>query len=154
MINDILPKIANFCAYQERCLLEVNEKLTNLEVNDDDKLLIVNWLIENNYLNEERFAEIFSGSKFRQLNWGKAKIKYALSQKKIHADLIQKCLNKIDDTDYRNVIEKLIEKKFKELKDINLYTKKGKVLSFLLSKGFVFDDVKQSLDLHFKNNNT
>jgi regulatory protein len=66
--KEALIKAANFCAYQERTQKEVRSKLAELEVLGDESEEIIVWLIENNYLNEERFARIFAGSKFRQKN--------------------------------------------------------------------------------------
>ncbi|MBP6385247.1 MAG: RecX family transcriptional regulator [Pseudarcicella sp.] len=154
MSKEILPQMASFCAYQERCMLEIHQKLNDLGITNEDKIAVIEWLETNNFINEERFAEVYAGSKFRQLQWGKAKIKYALSQKKINSNLINQSLNKIDEADYQKTIQKLIEKKYKDTKETNLHTKKSKVLNFLLSKGFTFNEVKANLDIQFKNYNS
>ena len=78
-----LQKLKHYCAYQERCHQEVKEKLYSLEMHKQDVEIIISQLIEENYLNEERFAIQYAGSKFRIKHWGKVKIKHALKQKQV-----------------------------------------------------------------------
>jgi regulatory protein len=102
-----LPKLKQYCAYQERCHSEVKEKLYSYGVYGDDADSIVSQLIEENYLNEERFALHFAGGKFKMKQWGKMKIKYSLKQKQVSNYCIKKALNSIDDVEYEAVLEKL-----------------------------------------------
>jgi len=78
-----LPKAKNYCAYQERCHSEVKDKLYGFGLNKNETEQIISTLIEENYLNEERFAISFAGGHFRIKNWGRIKIKIALKQKKV-----------------------------------------------------------------------
>lgn len=52
--------------------------------------LLLSQLIEENYLNEERFAIAYAGGKFRINQWGKTKIKYNLTQKQVSNYCIKK----------------------------------------------------------------
>jgi regulatory protein len=92
--SQALEKIKHYCAYQERCHSEVKEKLFGygLTKNEADDILL--FLIENNYLNEQRYAEQFAGGHFRSKKWGRIKIRYALRQKQISDPCILKALKK------------------------------------------------------------
>jgi len=81
--KEALIKAASFCAYQERTHKEVRTRLSELEVVGDESEAILTYLIKNNYLNEERFARIFAGSKFRQKKWGRIKIRQELKMRGI-----------------------------------------------------------------------
>ncbi len=132
-----LPKIKQYCAYQERCHQEVKEKLYSFGLYKKDVEQIISQLIEENYLNEERFAILYAGGKFRMKQWGKVKIKYALKQKQISEYSIKKALKEISETDYLKTLHKLAEQKLKTLKsEKNIFRKKRNLQDFLLQKGF------------------
>ena len=100
-------------------------------------------LIEENFLNEERFAKAFVTGKFRQNKWGKQKIKMQLKAKRVSSYCIRKGLEEIDEEDYINVLERLWNKKYLTLRDADEYVKKQKVIKFLLGKGYDYEDIKQ-----------
>ena len=85
-----LQKIKHYCAYQERCHSEVKEKLYGVGLRKNEVDEIISTLIEENYLNEERFAIQFAGGHFRIKNWGRVKIKYELKQKQVSDYCIKK----------------------------------------------------------------
>jgi regulatory protein len=135
-----LPKIKQYCAYQERCHREVKEKLLSYGIYKNDAEEIISKLIEENYLNEERFAILFAGGKCRVKQWGKMKIKYELKQKGISEYCIKKALKNIDADDYEATLKKLAEQKLKILKsEKNIFIKKGKLQDFLFRRGFETD---------------
>lgn len=131
-------KIASYCAYQERCQQEVRNKLYSYELfrNQVDEILA--WLITENFVNEERFAQTYAGSKFRVKKWGKYKIRQALIQKDISEYCIKKGMQEIGDEDYRATISNLTAKKLNEyrLRVSNPYQLKDKTAKFIISKGF------------------
>ena len=135
--EEALQKVKQYCAYQERCHSEVKEKLYSfgLHKNDVDELL--SELISENYLNEERFAMLFAGGKFRIKQWGRVKIKYGLKQKNVSDYCIKKALKAIDEKDYNTTLVKLFEQKLKTLKaEKNIFIKKRKLHDHLIQKGF------------------
>ena len=132
-----IPKIKQYCAYQERCHAEVKDKLYSFGLHRKDVDEIIVLLIGENYLNEERFAIHYAGGKFRMKHWGKNKIKQALKQKQVSDYCIKKALKEIDDADYIKTFEKLVEQKMKTLKsEKNIFIKKKKLQGFLLMKGY------------------
>jgi regulatory protein len=145
--NEIKSRIERFCAYQERSPFEVKKKLRPLTI--DPKLVddILASLIEDGFVNMQRFIESYVQGKVNQKRWGKLKIKNGLIQNRIPADVIQDALNSIDLEKYQNNIEILAVKKIRGLKkEASSYEKKSKVLRFLSSKGYTLSDCE---DLDF-----
>ncbi len=130
-------KIRHYCAYQERCHKEVKEKLYSFKLRKAEVEELLSDLIEENFLNEERFAQHFVRGKFALKNWGKTKIVYALKQKGISEYCINKAIKTIDGNNYQQTIKKLAEKKLQLLKsEKNIFVKKTKLRNYLLQKGF------------------
>jgi regulatory protein len=139
-------KIKLYCAYQERCGMEVREKLYLFGLDTKDAEQIISQLIEGNYLNEERFAIQYAGAKFRIKQWGKLKIKYALKQKQVSEFFIKKALNEINKGDYQKTLNKLAEQKLKILKgERNIFIRKRKLYDYLLQKGYERELIKEVL---------
>src|SRR5438270_12651451 len=95
-----LQKLKQYCAYQERSHSEVQQKLWDLGVYRSEHDEIISTLIEEDYLNEERFAKQFAGGKFRLKEWGRKKIYYALREKKVSDYNIKKAMKEIDQDVY------------------------------------------------------
>jgi regulatory protein len=132
-------KIKHYCAYQERSHAEVKQKLYGYGLYKNEVDLLLSNLIEENYLNEERFAIAFAGGKFRIKQWGKTKIKYGLSQKQVSAYCIKKALASIAEEDYEKTLQKLAQEKLKTLQsEKNIFAKKSKLQNYLMGKGYEF----------------
>ena len=131
-----LQKLKQYCAYQERCHSEVKEKLYNLGVWKKDRDEIIAALIEENYLNEERFAIAFAGGRFRIKQWGRVKIRFELKQKQVSEYSIKKSLKQIPEPEYIKVLAKLAEEKYTALKGEQWLVRKKKTLDYLLQKGY------------------
>jgi regulatory protein len=132
-----LPKAKHYCAYQERCHAEVKDKLYSFGLNKNEVAQIISTLIEENYLNEERFAIMYAGGHFRTKQWGRIKIKYELKKKQISDYCIQQALAAIDDKEYIKTFSKLTTLKLDSLKnEKNLFLKKRKLQEHLRMKGY------------------
>jgi regulatory protein len=136
-----LQKLKQYCAYQERCHQEVKEKLYSLGVWKRDHDEIIATLIEENYLNEERFAIAYAGGKYRIKSWGRVKIKYELKQKQVSEYCIKKALKQIDETDYVATLRKLASEKYQSLKGEQYLIRKKKTMDYLMGRGFEADVV-------------
>jgi regulatory protein len=144
--EEALQKLKHYCAYQERSHSEVKEKLYSLGVWKKDHDEIIAKLIEENYLNEERFAIAFAGGKFRVKQWGRVKIKYELKQKQVSDYSIKKALKQIDEEDYLKVLGKLAKKKYTSLKSEQYLIRKKKTMDYLVRRGFEIDLALQMLE--------
>jgi regulatory protein len=141
-------KIKHYCAYQERAHAEVKQKLYGYGLYKNEVEELMSQLIEENYLNEERFAIAFAGGKFRIKHWGKTKIKYELAQKQVSAYCIKKALDSILDEDYEKTLAKLAAEKLKTLQgETNIFTKKSKLQNYLVGKGYEFGVVGKVVNL-------
>jgi regulatory protein len=129
-------KAAAYCAYQERSQQEVREKLYTLKVQRDDIENIIAKLVQDNFINEERFAIAYAGGKFRTKQWGKVKIKMMLQQKQVSAFCITKALNEINKDDYLQTLQQLIIAAETKIDEKNPQVKKHLISQKLISKGF------------------
>ena len=131
-----LQKLKHYCAYQERCHSEVREKLYRLGVWKKDHDAIISTLIEEDYLNEERFAMAWAGGKWRVKQWGRVRIKYELKQKQISEYCIRKALQQIPEDEYLLTLEKLAAKKYASLKGEQYLVRKKKTRDYLIHRGY------------------
>lgn len=136
---EIKQKMANYCVYQDRCHEEVEQKMREFVLIPEAKEEILLYLIQENFLNEERFVRSYIRGKFYMKGWGRVKIKLNLLQKKINEKLISKCWNEIDDADYENEMEKQYQTYYSKLSGLKEYQKKMKTIKYLLSRGFEYE---------------
>ena len=135
-IKETIEKIQSFCALQDRCQWEVENKMRKWGVKEDIIENILTDLILEKFIDENRFSESFCRGKFRIKRWGKVKIKNELILRKISFPCIQKGLEQIEDKEYYSVLKELYEKKKNSLKDKNQFIRKGKIAKYLEQKGF------------------
>jgi regulatory protein len=135
-----LQNIKQFCAYQDRSHSEAKERLYSFGLNTTEVENIVSELIQEDYLNEERFARAFARGKFRMKKWGKVKIKYELKHRQVSEYCIRKAFTEIDEVEYEKTLRHLLEQKAASLKsEKNIFMKKRKLTDYLLQKGFERD---------------
>lgn len=142
-----LQKARHYCGYQERSHLEVKEKLYSFGLYKQQVEELLSQLIEENYLNEERYAIQFAGGRFRMKQWGRVKIKYELKQKRVSEYCIKKAMKEIDEADYLSTLQTLATKKWASIKGegVNHYVKLSKTTDYLLQKGYEPELIKQAL---------
>ncbi len=129
-------KIRHYCAYQERSHQEVINKLYSYGLYKKEVDELVSGLVEENFLNEERFALAFAGGKFRVRQWGKVKIKYELRQRGVSDYSIKKALAAIIEDDYQATLEKLCEAKIREVGGVEKLSGRSRVQQYLIQKGY------------------
>ena len=136
--DQAFQKLKHYCAYQERSHDEVKQKLYGFGLHRQEVEESISKLIEENYLNEERFAIAFAGGRFRSKQWGKVKIEYELKQKKVSPYCIRIALNEIDEDAYLKTLQQLARKKWNSLKGpgATVYVKSSKTTTYLLQRGF------------------
>jgi regulatory protein len=131
-----LDKLQKYCAYQDRCHKEVRNKLYELGIYGEDQGQIIVELIAENFLNEERFARSYARGKFRMKKWGKMKIIQGLKQRQVSEYCIKKGLKEIDDEEYEEKLQKLLERKNELLREKNIYVKRKKLFNYAYQKGY------------------
>ncbi|MBB5394679.1 regulatory protein RecX [Mucilaginibacter sp. AK015] len=138
-VNVAMAKAEHYCAYQERSQQEVRNKLYDWGLWPDAVENIITRLIEENYLNEDRFAKAYTKGKFNQKGWGKIKIKQGLKFKNVSPVLIKKALLTIDASDYMDTLTRLMQKKAATLPEKDPYKRRYKLQQYALSRGFETD---------------
>jgi len=140
--NLFMQKAQRFCAYQERSVYQTEKKLKELGAGEGTITLVLKKLQEDDFINQERFTEIFVTSKLKLNKWGKIKIIAELKAHKIPEEIISKFVKNIDDTLYKKILSELIIKKNKELvKENNPQLKQQKIINYCFSKGFEFESI-------------
>jgi len=134
--KDLFLKLCRFCAYRERAISEVVQKMNDLEIKDNVQLDLLYLLQEENFLNEARFAQSFVQGKFRNNDWGKNKIYKALLEKNVDRALIDKAINNLDDEEYTTKIINLASKKYYKVKTKNVFETRKKIADYLQRKGY------------------
>ena len=145
-IDDLIVKLESYCAYQERCLFEIQNKLNQLGATESKAKKVIEHLEKFRFYDQKRFAQSFAQGKLRINKWGKAKIKAALIQKFIDKETIKDALYSIDYDEYLSILKGLIHRKNTELsKEKDEWLKKQKILRFLSSRGFSYDEIQEFL---------
>lgn len=143
--EEALQKLRQYCAYQERSHYEVQQKLYDLGIRRQEHDEVIATLIEEDYLNEERFAKAFAGGKFRMKEWGRKKIYYALKEKKVSEYSIKQAMKEIDEEEYQKNLKELVTQKYEALKDEQFLVRKRKTIDYMIQKGYEFDLVTRAL---------
>jgi regulatory protein len=134
--KEALPRLRKYCAYQERCHQELKQKMYGWNMYGSDIDQLITQLIEEGFLNEERYAKALAGGKFRQKGWGRKKIENTLKMKGISGYLLSAAMKEIDGDDYKKKLVLLLEKKKRTLKSETVMNEKQKLARFAIGKGY------------------
>ena len=134
--DQVLDKMAKYCAYQERCVKEVCDKLKTFDIAEDEKTEILDYLLDNHFVNDERYAKAFVRGKVNQSGWGVNKIRFHLIQKGIDKDIIDEALGQTDEEAYRQRLIDILKTKAKTVKADSDFEKKRKLAAYAMQKGF------------------
>jgi regulatory protein len=147
-LQEAWGKIQKYCAYQERCHKEVKEKLYSYSLSTNEVDELTDRLIQENYLNEERFAKAYAGGKFRVKKWGRIKILLELKFRDISPYCIKEGMKEIDDVLYYEQLKTILYKRWEAMrKESNVLMRRKKTSSYLIAKGYepdlVWDILKE-----------
>lgn len=149
-LEEALKKMGRFCAYQDRCHQEVRQKLREMRMIPEAIDHIIGYLIEHDFLNEQRFADSFTRGKFRMKHWGKERIVRELKQRDISPYVIRKALREIPDQEYEPALDHLARKRLAALSGFGKMEQKRKLASYLLYRGWetqlVYDKIRELVD--------
>ena len=134
--DQVLDKMAKYCAYQERCVKDVRDKLSIFDIPQTERDKILNYLLDNRFVNDERFAKSFVRGKVNQSGWGLNKIRFHLIQKGIAKDIIDDALQQTDEEMYRQRLIDILKTKSKTVKAETDFERKRKLVAYAMQKGF------------------
>ena len=151
-LNNTINKLEKYCSFSERCKSDIIKKLYDWKVNKNQKE-IMNHLIENNYINEKRYALLYSMGKFNSRKWGKIKISNHLKKKGIKEKYINESIKEIPEKKYLDALSNLIIKKSQKIKDSDIYNKKSKIARYLFQKGYESNLIWNQIETIIKKGN-
>lgn len=134
--DQVLDKMAKYCAYQERCVKDVKDKLKTFDIPQESKDEILDYLLDNRFVNDERFARSFVRGKVNQSGWGVNKIRFHLMQKGIDKDVIDEAFGQTDEEVYKQKLIDILKAKSKTVKAETDFERKRKLAAFAMQKGF------------------
>jgi regulatory protein len=135
-VEEAKRKLEHYCAYQERCHKEVQEKLKGMRMIPEAIDEIIVHLLQHNFLNEERFAKAFVRGKFNIKKWGRGRLLIELKRKAISKANIDIAFKEITDDDYIETFNALAEKRVEVIRETDKYKKKKKLIDYLLYRGW------------------
>jgi regulatory protein len=139
-------KIQAYCAYQERCHLEVTKKLKSWGLIPEAVDMLLAELMQHNFLNEERYARSFARGKFRIKKWGRIKIRLELKKREIYSKCIEFAMEEIDGDDYYDTLKEVLQKKSNLEKETHPYKRKAKLTRYLVSRGYEYDLIRMAME--------
>ena len=139
-------QLAQLCARAEHCQYELIEKMRRWDMSDEAQARVMQRLVSERYVDDERYTQAFVRDKIRYNKWGRRKVEQALWQKHIDKDIRERVLNEVDDDEYLSVLRPLLKQKQKTLKDGSDYERNQKLVKFALQRGFTYDIIRQCID--------
>ena len=139
--------LAALCAQAEHCQWEMLEKMRRWEVPEEAQARVMQRLVSERYVDDERYAQAFVKDKIRYNKWGRRKVDQALWQKHIDEDIRKRVLDEVDDDEYLSVLRPLLKQKRKSTKANSDYEVNQKLMRFALGRGFTFDIIRQCIDV-------
>ncbi|MCI6370363.1 MAG: RecX family transcriptional regulator [Prevotella sp.] len=144
--EQVLYKLTSLCARAEYCQHDMLEKMRKWEVNSVDKAEIMEYLLREKYVDEERYARHFISDKLRFNKWGRRKVEQALNMKRIPESIYRPILDEQCEEDYEDILMPLLRNKLRTVKGKNSYDIRNKIIRFALSRGFETDLVLKAVD--------
>lgn len=140
-------RLAALCAQAEHCEYEMQEKMRRWEIADDAQARVMQRLITERYVDDERFARAFANDKVKYNKWGRRKVEQALWLKHIAEDIRQRVLDSIGDEEYITILRPLLQQKRRSVKARNDYELRQKLIKFAIGRGFTMDIIKQCISI-------
>ena len=140
-------QLAAICAQAEHCEQEMRDKMKRWELDEIVQNRVIERLVKERYIDNERYARAFVKDKIRYNKWGRRKVQQGLWMKRIDASIQQQVLDEIDEKEYLDVLRPLLKQKRKSIKASSDYELNQKLVRFALGRGFTFDIIRQCLDV-------
>lgn len=148
-MEKVLDRMRNLCSRREYCRADIMKKaMSALDGDRETAEKLVEILVTEKYIDELRYASAFARDKSSISGWGETKIRYMLSSKGIPREVIDKALEEIDGAKAMTRLEKLMENKYRSLKDDPQC--RLKMLRFGLGRGYGYDEVSKVLEFLMK----
>ena len=140
-------QLAQLCARSEHCQHDLLEKMRRWQMSDEAQARVMQRLVSERYVDDERYARAFVRDKIRYNKWGRRKVEQALWQKRIDEDIRQQVLDEVDDEEYLSVLRPLLKQKRRSTKAESDYELNQKLVRFALGRGYTYNIIRQCLDV-------
>lgn len=140
-------KLTDLCARSEHCQQEMEEKMRQWGVSEEEQAEVMDRLIKERYIDDERFARAFIYDKIRYNKWGRRKVEQALWMKRIADSISKPLLDEVEDEEYLKILRPLLKQKRKSTKANSEYELTMKLIKFAMSRGFTMDIIKQCIEV-------
>lgn len=140
-----VAKAEQYCASYEQCRSSVKDKLAQWGADKELAGRIVDYLVENEYIDERRYCRLFCESKLHLQKWGRNKIQYQLRMKQIDQETIDEALDNLDPVQYSETLSQLVHSKSRSIKESDPRKRQAKLMSFLASHGFTLGEIHEAL---------
>ena len=144
--QEALFRLTALCSQAEHCSYEMTEKMRKWQISDEAQARIMQHLVEERYIDDERFCRYFIKDKIRYNKWGRRKVEQALWAKHIDSDISKAILDEVDDEEYINILRPMIKNRRKQMKDMNEYEANARLMRWAIGRGFTFDIIRQCID--------
>ena len=144
--QQILTKLTSACSKAEHCKEDMRRKMERWEVEEDIQEKVIDYLVKERYIDEERYARHFIRAKKEYNHWGERKIEQALYMKCIPKDIYEPLLKEICNNDFRDILKSLLQNKKRSIKASSDYELRGKLIRFAMQRGFTYDQIMEALD--------
>ena len=144
--EQMLFKASAYCATAEHCEADVRTKLQTWACAPEHIDKIIDYLKNENFLNDQRYCNAFVRDKFRFNQWGKTKIAMMLRTKNIAEETIAEAIDQIDDATYQQTVTTLLQTKLKGLKYRDEYDRKAKLIRFAQGRGFEYGIIAAAIE--------
>jgi regulatory protein len=145
-LEEAHEKLTTCCAYQERCPWDVRRKLAEKGIDGENADKLIQEMIAEEYVDEERYARSFCRGKFRIKKWGRSRIQRDLKMRQVPEKTIKLALTEIDPIEYYDTLLNQTEKKWEQTKESDPFKKKYKISQYLMSKGYEYDLIKEAIE--------
>lgn len=146
-MTNYLERLTAQCSRREYCLHDIRQKLRRWEVPEEEWDKIIRFLVDERYVDEERYARSFIRSKKEYNRWGEYKIRQGLRVKGISEDVYAPLLKEFEGDDYEETLRQLLQRKAPTVKANNDYERNQKLIRFALQRGFSYDLIAKVLGL-------
>ena len=144
--EQVLNKLTTLCAKGEHCQQEMLDKMRKWEIEEDVQARVMEYLLKEKFIDEERYTRLFVEEKIKFNKWGRKKVEQALYMKRIPRSIYAPILDEVDEDNYEEILRPLLEAKRKSVTGKSEYEIRGKLIRFALSRGFDMDTILSVLD--------
>lgn len=140
-------RLSALCAKGEHCQQDMLEKMRLWGVSEADQASVMERLVGERYVDDERYCRAFVSDKIKYAKWGRRKVEQALWLKHIDREIVQEVLNEVADREYADVLRPMLQQKRRSIHAKNDYELRMKLIKWALSRGYGMDIIRQCMEV-------